>query len=518
MLAKTAIILALAAIAAFTMTATWLLDTAAAQDNAPTLESSPNVILADQMVTLSGTGFTPNGTIGNKGPYDGPQDSSISLDGSIWKQQDLNDSEDIAIDADGNWKAQAHIEWYANGMLATGTKTIQATDSNGQTATTQITVPDPEFSITPTESKPGSKIIARGSNFPGYHNPHQEVRTIVTYLPKKLCKLLYEPHGSIWYPKPDQNGNFEIEIVVPPTSPGKHCVETIVVAGHIWDLSGQAVCECFDDHLFSLTHTVPAPPQATPSPTPTPTPQPTATPNPTPQPTTTPQPTPTPTPIATPQPTPTPTPTPTQQPTATPYPTPTPPPQPTPTPEPTPAPAIPDQLASTTDEPPHIFTGLASLNGRAAPAGTTISAYDSANLIGRTAAAANGRYTIHVHHAAGPITFRINGRAAAQTWQTWRLGQVTSGFNLTVGPAADHADTAWLFANLPELVRAFGFENETKQWTFFDPRAPEVSTLLQFIPQRPYWFLVSQTSNLVFNAVEQELSCADGNCWNLLVW
>ena len=135
-----------------------------------------------------------------------------------------------------------------------------------------------------------------------------------------------------------------------------------------------------------------------------------------------------------------------------------------------------------------------------------------------TTTAGNGRFTIHVHRAVNPITFQVAARPAAQSWKTWQLGQVTGGFNLTVGAAADRTDAGWLFDALPDLVRAFTFDNQTKEWSFFDRETPEANTLLQFIPQRSYWFLVSRTTNLVFNAVERELFCAEGNCWNVIVW
>ena len=138
--------------------------------------------------------------------------------------------------------------------------------------------------------------------------------------------------------------------------------------------------------------------------------------------------------------------------------------------------------------------------------------------MGATTTAGNGRFTIHVHRAVNPITFQVAERPAAQSWKTWQLGQVTGGFNLTVGTAADRTDAGWLFDALPDLVRAFTFDNQTKEWSFFDRETPEANTLLQFIPQRSYWFLVSRTTNLVFNAVERELPCVDGNCWNVIVW
>ena len=227
-------------------------------------------------------------------------------------------------------------------------------------------------------------------------------------------------------------------------------------------------------------------------------PDPTATPAPTPRPTATPHPTP--------------------RPTATPYPT------PTPTPRPAVAPAVP--AATTTppqlpggNEPPHIFTGTATLNGRPTGQGIAIDAYDGGRLIGATVTQAGGRFTIHIHRSQGVITFRVNQQATAESWTAWQQGQVTTGFNLTAaGASSNEQDPSRLFAALPDLVRAFSFDNATKQWSFFDPVAADVSTLTRFVPGNIYWLLVSHTTRLMLNGAERDLSCVGDDCWNLIVW
>ncbi len=206
-------------------------------------------------------------------------------------------------------------------------------------------------------------------------------------------------------------------------------------------------------------------------------------------------------------------PTPTPRPTATPTPTPT----PAPTPTPTPAPEPPQLPGSS--EPPHIFAGTATLNGNPAGQGVAIDAYDSGRLIGATVTQAGGRFSIHVHRAEGVITFRVNNQAAAESWTAWQRGQVTTGFNLTAGgDGSRETDPARLFAALPDLVRAFGFDNATKRWDFFDPAAADVSTLTRFMPGNIYWLLVSRTTSLVLNGMERNLSCVEEDCWNLIAW
>ena len=184
---------------------------------------------------------------------------------------------------------------------------------------------------------------------------------------------------------------------------------------------------------------------------------------------------------------------------------------------PTPTPAAP-QLVIPGNEPPHLFIGRATLNGNAVGAGVSVQAYDGGKLIGATVTQAGGTFTIHVHRSAGVITFRVNNQAAAESWASWSSGQANHGFNLTAGGSRMEDNPSRLFAALPDLVRAFTFDNATKGWNFFDPLAAEVSTLTRFMPQHSYWLLVSRTTWLMLNGVERQLTCVEGNCWNLIVW
>ena len=71
-----------------------------------------------------------------------------------------------------------------------------------------------------------------------------------------------------------------------------------------------------------------------------------------------------------------------------------------------------------------------------------------------------------------------------------------------------------VFRDTPVLIRAFYFDNATKQWQFYAPRVQDVSTLTEFRQGEPYWLLVSgsvRTGHLC-------LSCLGDNCWNVVVW
>ena len=65
------------------------------------------------------------------------------------------------------------------------------------------------------------------------------------------------------------------------------------------------------------------------------------------------------------------------------------------------------------------------------------------------------------------------------------------------------------------FVRAFRYHPETKNWNFYDPEIPEVSTLEYLIPGEAYWILLKSP----VTGVGYNLNCAiGGNFWNVIVW
>ena len=94
------------------------------------------------------------------------------------------------------------------------------------------------------------------------------------------------------------------------------------------------------------------------------------------------------------------------------------------------------------------------------------------------------------------------------------------GFTVT-SAAAIGAETpvADGVANLGDnFLRAFNFNNDTKSWTFYDPEAGDASTMNFFIAKSSYWILIGQSQEVILNRETRNLTCANGNCWNLIVW
>ena len=82
---------------------------------------------------------------------------------------------------------------------------------------------------------------------------------------------------------------------------------------------------------------------------------------------------------------------------------------------------------------------------------------------------------------------------------------------------------------LPEAVSDLGdnldaifhFNNQSKEWTFFDPRPEfaDLNTLNELNTGQPYWVLVKDSQDDVeWNGRLVNFTCAADDCWNLEIW
>ncbi len=104
-----------------------------------------------------------------------------------------------------------------------------------------------------------------------------------------------------------------------------------------------------------------------------------------------------------------------------------------------------------------------------------------------------------------------------------RVSGTTASIGFTVTPsginAGDITPSAEAVENLGDaFVRSFHFNNDNKEWTFYDPAAGDASSQANFIAGETYWVLVSATTEAILNGETRNMTCVSGNCWNQIVW
>ena len=162
----------------------------------------PETVLPNQRVSLSGLGFTD------------ASDSTIDevrVDGYLLDSFRIGGGEGtIDVAGDGGWSGWVALP--VNGATTTpGTKTLQVTDSHGRTASTEITIPPRELTVSPLWGRPGTMVQVTGKGFPA-RNDHGSSISL---------QIRYESSAgfTVASAEPDASGNFTQEIPIPLRTP-----------------------------------------------------------------------------------------------------------------------------------------------------------------------------------------------------------------------------------------------------------------------------------------------------------
>ena len=68
------------------------------------------------------------------------------------------------------------------------------------------------------------------------------------------------------------------------------------------------------------------------------------------------------------------------------------------------------------------------------------------------------------------------------------------------------------------FVRVWHWVQETGEFIYYDPLAPEESTLKAMASGKTYLILVTESVNVLVNGQHLEFVCENGDCWNRVVW
>ncbi|MQF94510.1 MAG: hypothetical protein FI731_02395 [SAR202 cluster bacterium] len=169
------------------MSAAILASIGAASDANPAaqvLAVSPNPAVANQTVSLLGTGFTPATTPGGTGSagvhrITGTGGSQITVGGSLLTAPNV--AYPINFDESGNWATSITIPVNIN-TVASGPLEIKVVDDIGLTLTTQLTLKSPDITISPASGGRTSSVVITGDGFPA-SNPatSDDVQINITY-------------------------------------------------------------------------------------------------------------------------------------------------------------------------------------------------------------------------------------------------------------------------------------------------------------------------------------------------
>ena len=175
----------------------------------PRIVSTPNTVVANQRVSLVGTGFSPSSELGND-TTDTARVSKISIGGYPIPWEKVNDGRNVEVDDGGNWSASVDLP-LVEATTGSGERLIRVTDSKGRTGSIAVTMQERTFTITPERGRVGTLAVIRGEGYPGKNDEGHSFTVDVVYKVQEGS----EARVSV---VPDASGRFEVQMRIPTTA------------------------------------------------------------------------------------------------------------------------------------------------------------------------------------------------------------------------------------------------------------------------------------------------------------
>ena len=173
----------------------------------PIITPTPRSVVANQRVSLVGSGFFAGAKIGD---CDDCGNAAITIGGDQIAWPRINGNDDVNVDNGGNWSAAVDLP-LTSATTAAGKRTIRVTDSKGRTGTVDITIPGREVTITPTIGRVGTEAVIRGSNFPSKNDDGDSFNVVIIYDAGNGKQATVTA-------VPDASGRFETPLRIPTTA------------------------------------------------------------------------------------------------------------------------------------------------------------------------------------------------------------------------------------------------------------------------------------------------------------
>lgn len=173
----------------------------------PRINPTPQTVVANQRISLVGTGFSPNSKLGESASAKG---SKISISGYDIPWNKVNDGRDVDVDDGGNWSASVDLP-LVDATTGSGIRKLRITDSGGRTGNVDLTLAERGFDITPPTGRVGTLAVIRGQGYPSKNDEGHSFTVDVTY-------KVGERSSTRVSVVPDASGRFEVQVRIPTTA------------------------------------------------------------------------------------------------------------------------------------------------------------------------------------------------------------------------------------------------------------------------------------------------------------
>ncbi len=176
----------------------------------PQINVTPGSVLANQRISLVGTGFSPGAIIANDDDPFQVADAEISIGGRTIHESRINDGDPVRVDNGGNWSASVDLP-LAEATTAEGERALRVSDSRGRTGGVVVTIPTREVTVTPDQGRVGTIAVVRGTGFPSKNDEGSSFNVEIVYDASN-------GNTTTVSATPDASGRFETQLRIPTTA------------------------------------------------------------------------------------------------------------------------------------------------------------------------------------------------------------------------------------------------------------------------------------------------------------
>ena len=176
----------------------------------PVIQVNPETILANQRVSLIGTGFSPGAVIANDTDSNKVVDHVVSIGGKVITGDRINDGDSVRVDNGGNWSASVDLP-LSEATTAEGERVLRVTDSRARTGGEAVSIPSRTVTITPETGRVGTIAVVRGAGFPSKNDEGSSFNIEIEYDASN-------GNSTKVSATPDASGRFEVQLRIPTTA------------------------------------------------------------------------------------------------------------------------------------------------------------------------------------------------------------------------------------------------------------------------------------------------------------
>ena len=177
----------------------------------PQIRMTDTTVIANQRVSLIGTGFSPGAAIANVDNLGtGHLEPVISIGGDPIPDDRINDGDPVRVDNGGNWSASVDLP-LSEATTAAGKRQIRVRDSLARTGVIEVNVKSRSVTVTPEEGRVGTIALIQGEGFPSKNDEGSSFTVEIEYEAENGNTVTISALT-------DASGRFEAQMRVPTTA------------------------------------------------------------------------------------------------------------------------------------------------------------------------------------------------------------------------------------------------------------------------------------------------------------